>query len=329
MIPHIDIYTQSISHSNHFKRTQTITQAIMAAHTQFASFSEWMSEKHPEIPKKVQVTHADGTPEFIENKMYKNKRATYNRLKKEHEHNSQVDTVKAHNDRLQAELEALRQENAKLLESQTTSYANYDLNQENAKLQAANHKVNQANALLHGENTELKKKVTELEECLAAATQKTAGGGGARPNPRAKYTTREAFILAKFDLTEMPPSKIESRNRQGRVMVDGQGKICRRSNPEYTRIQSAWKKYREETGQLVTTTTQANVTRREPIEYEDSTTDEDEFESATESSEVECEEWKWNEVTYWVDEDGDVIDDEGDVIGKRVNIGGKFVLQKC
>ncbi len=128
---------QSISHSKHFKQTQTITQAYNDCSNSIRLFSsEWMSEKHPEILKKVQVTHTDGTPEFIENKMYKNKRA-YNRLKKEHVHNSQVDTVKAHNDRLQGELKHFDKKTPNFWKkSNDFNLANCDLNQENAKLQA-------------------------------------------------------------------------------------------------------------------------------------------------------------------------------------------------
>jgi hypothetical protein len=67
----------------------------------------------------------------------------------------------------------------------------------------------------------------------------------------------------------------------------------------------------------------------EVAEPEDDEEDEDDNEDDNEVDEVEAEEWVWKGVTYNVDDEGDVIDDEGDVIGKRIKIGGKYILKKC
>ena len=71
----------------------------------------------------------------------------------------------------------------------------------------------------------------------------------------------------------------------------------------------------------------------EPVEVAKPTDDEgdedDEDDDEDEADEVEAEEWVWKGVTYNVDDEGDVIDDEGDVIGKRIKIGGKYILKKC
>ena len=284
---------------------------------QFSTFGEWMSAEHPHIPKKVQMTHLDGTPDLVENKVYKNKRSTYNRLKNEHANSVQLGEAHAEIERLRAELAARDTEAA-------------TLKQDKVKLQQANatfaEEVITRFAGLRLENTGLRQEVRDLHTRLASATAasasvvpQSAGGGAAQSNSRAKYTTREEFILARFDLTEMPPSKIESRNKQGRVLKDGQGKVCRQSNPEYTRIQGAWKKYRKETGQFVTTKAPlSTVTRPEPVEYDSTTDEDDEY--------VDAELWTWKGVTYFVDEDNDVMTEDGDVVGKRIIVNGKYVL---
>ena len=310
----------------------------MASQTQqFSNFGEWMSAEHPHIPKKVQVTHLDGTPDLVENKDYKNKRSTYNRLKKEHANSVQLGEAHAEIERLRAELaardteahaeiERLRAE----LAASVTEVAT--LKQDKVTLQQANatfvEEVTTRFEELIQENTGLKQEVRDLRTRLASATAastsvvpQSAGGGAAQSNSQAKYTTRGEFILARFDLTEMPPSKIESRNKQGRVLKDGQGKVCRRSNPEYSRIQGAWKKYRKETGQFVTTKAPlSTVTRPEPVEY-DSTTDEYD-------EEVVVEEWTWKGVNYFVDDENDVMTEDGDVVGKRIIVNGEYVLTR-
>ena len=288
---------------------------------QFSTFGEWMSAEHPHIPKKVQVTHLDGTPDLVENKDYKNKRSTYKRLKKEH-CSVQLDEAHAENERLRAELAASvtktatpKQDKVKPQQANATS-----------RTQGAARFVK-----LIPENTGPRQEVRDLRTRPASATAastsvvpQSAGGGAAQSNSQAKYTTRGEFIQARFDLTEMPPSKIESRNKQGRVLKDGQGKVCRQSNPEYSRIQGAWKKYRKETGQFVTTKAPlSTVARPEPVEY-DSTTDEDD----EDYEEVDTEPWTWKGVTYFVDDENDVMTEDGDVVGKRLTFGGKTILKK-
>ena len=212
----------------------------------------------------------------------------------------------------------LRQENTGLKQENT------GLKQENTGLKQENTGLIQENTGLIQENTGLRQKVRDLHTRLASATSasvvpQSSGGGAAQSNSRAKYTNREGFILARFDLTEMPPSKIDSRNKQGRVIKDGQGKVCRRSNPEYSRIQGAWNKYRKETGQFVPTKEPlSTVTRPEPVEYDRTTDEDDEV--------IDVEEWTWEGVTYLVDDEKDVMTEDGEVVGKRIIVNGEYVL---
>jgi len=268
------------------------------------------------------VKHLDGTPDLVDNKEYKNKRSTFNRLKKEHANSVQLGEAQAEIERLRAELAA------RVAEAE-------ELKQDKVKLQQANStfveeattrfkELIQENTVLKQGVTGLRQEVRDLHTRLASATSasvvpQSSGGAAAQSNSRAKYTNREEFILARFDLTEMPPSKIESRNKQGRVLKDGQGKVCRRSNPEYSRIQGAWNKYRKETGQFVPKKEPlSTVTRPEPVEY-DSTTDEDD-------EVIDVEEWTWKGVTYLVDDEKDVMTEDGDVVGKRIIVNGEYVL---
>ena len=57
--------------------------------------------------------------------------------------------------------------------------------------------------------------------------------------------------------------------------------------------------------------------------------DDDDEDDEDDEDEVNAKEWQWKGVTYYVDDEDDVMTEDGDVIGKRINVGGKYILKKC